>query len=98
VLRLTVMYPRAQDATFDFEYYSTVHVPMCLSFWGIDADSNNCEMERGIDGPFLASASVRFESREALDAAIGSPGGEALAEDIPNYTNVKPISQISEIA
>jgi uncharacterized protein (TIGR02118 family) len=76
VLRLTVMYPRAEGATFDIEYYSTVHVPMCLSLWGTDADSNNCEIERGIDGPFIASASVRFESREALDPRSDRPAAK----------------------
>jgi uncharacterized protein (TIGR02118 family) len=46
--------------------------------------------------PFLAGGHLLFDSVEAYDTGFGPHAKEIMA-DIPNYTNVRPTLQISEI-
>jgi len=39
---------------------------------------------------------LRFESVEAFQRAFG-PHAEAIMADIPNYTDIEPMLQISEV-
>jgi len=59
------------------------------------------EVDVGIAGmgnspsPYFAVAYLIFETVEKFQAAFAKVGGE-LAADIPHYTNVEPIIQISD--
>ena len=93
MIRLSVLYPKTEGATFDHEYYRTSHVPLALTTWGL-ADA---EIDKGIDGPNEAAVHFKFESMEALGAALGAEGSAAVTADVPNYTTITPVIQISEI-
>ncbi len=93
MVRLTVLYPAAEGATFDPAYYREKHVPLCVQNWGLDG----AEIDRGIDGPYVAAVHVRFASAEALQAARASEGTAAILADVANYTTITPVLQISEI-
>ncbi len=95
MIRLSVFYPRSDNSTFNHDYYKDSHIPLCLKTWGLDASA--AEIDRGVDGPYVAAVHFRFDSAEALGAAMSAPGtGEVLA-DVPNYTNITPVMQTSEI-
>ena len=51
----------------------------------------------GVGGPYLAAVHFLFESTDAMNAALASEGTGAVIADVPNYTNVTPVQQISEI-
>ncbi|HUZ42987.1 MAG TPA: EthD family reductase [Acidimicrobiales bacterium] len=90
---MSVFYPSSEGATFDHDYYRNSHVPLCLKTWGLDS----AEIDRGVDGPYVAAVHFKFDSPEALQAAMGAPGtGEVLA-DVANYTSIAPVLQTSEI-
>ena len=93
MIRMTVMYPVTEGATFDHDYYRDHHVPLAVRTWGLDG----AEIDKGIDGPYVAVVHFRFESIEAMDAARAVEGSAAVSADIANYTTIKPIRQISEI-
>jgi uncharacterized protein (TIGR02118 family) len=93
VIRVTVMYPKTEGATFDHDYYRDSHVPLALRTWGLES----AEIEKGIDGPNVAAVAFVFDSMEALGAALGGEGTAAVNADIPNYTTITPVIQISEI-
>ena len=46
--------------------------------------------------PYLAIGYFYFENMEAMKAAMG-PNGDQLRADIPNYTNIQPVLQVSEV-
>ena len=93
MIRLSVFYPNGEGSNFDHDYYRSTHVPMALKAWGLPS----AEIDKGMDGPYVAGVHFRFESQEAVAAAMGAPEtGEVLA-DLANFTNIQPIIQTSEI-
>jgi uncharacterized protein (TIGR02118 family) len=93
MIRLSVLYPAGEGATFDHDYYREKHVPLCLRTWGL----SSAEIDRGVDGPYVAAVHLRFDSLEALGAAMAAEGTGAVLEDVANYTNIAPVLQTSEV-
>ena len=101
MIKVTVLYPNAPDARFDMQYYVTRHMPMvrekcapeCRS---ISAEGGVAGGDPGAPAPYIAVGHLVFDSVAAFQKAFGPNAGEILA-DVPNYTNTKPIIQISEI-
>jgi len=101
MIKVTVLYPNAPDAKFDMKYYMTRHLPMvrdkcapeCRS---IAAEAGLAGAEPGSPAPYIAVGHLTFDSLAAYQKAMGPNRADILA-DIPNYTNTKPIIQISEI-
>jgi uncharacterized protein (TIGR02118 family) len=93
VIRLSVFYPSAEGATFDHDYYRETHVPLAMRAWGL----SEAEIDKGVDGPYVAAVHFEFDSVDALGAAMAAEAtGEVLA-DVANYTNIAPVLQTSEI-
>ena len=93
MIRLTVLYPKTEGATFDHDYYRDRHVPLASEIWGPES----AEIDKGIDGPYEAAVHLRFASMEALQSAMAlERSGEILA-DVANYTTISPVLQISQI-
>ena len=93
MIRLSVLYPKTDGASFDHDYYRTKHVPLALKLWGLES----AEIDKGIDGPYEAAVHFVFDSLEAMGAAMGSPDTAAVQADVVNYTTIVPVMQISEI-
>jgi uncharacterized protein (TIGR02118 family) len=93
MIRLSVFYPATEGATFDHDYYREKHVPLCVQTWGL----SGAQIEKGIDGPHVASVHLDFDSLEALQAAMANEGTGAIMADIANYTTISPVLQTSEI-
>ena len=93
MIRLSVFYPASEGATFDHDYYRDKHVPLAVSTWGLDG----AEIDKGIDGPYVAAVHFKFASAEAMQAAMTSEGTGAVLADIANYTTIAPVLQTSEI-
>ncbi len=93
MIRLTVLYPETEGATFDHDYYRDHHVPLAVKTWGLDG----AEIDRGVSGPYVAAVHFRFESIEAMGAAMGVDGTADVLADVANYTDIAPVMQTSEI-
>jgi uncharacterized protein (TIGR02118 family) len=90
---MSVFYPETEGATFDQDYYVNTHVPLACKAWGLDS----AEIDKGVNGPYIAAVHFKFASMDALNEAMASPGtGEVLA-DVANYTTIAPVMQMSEI-
>ena len=50
----------------------------------------------GVPAPYIAMGHLLFDSVEAFQASFG-PHADAILGDIPNYTNVQPAVQVSEV-
>lgn len=95
MIKVSVFYPKTDGATFDHDYYRDSHVPFACKTWGLD--SANAEIEKGVDGPYEAAVHFRFDSMEAMGAAMGGEGTAEVQADVPNYTTITPVMQVSEI-
>ena len=93
MIRLSVFYPSSEGSTFDHDYYRDKHVPLAVKSWGLDG----AEIDKGIDGPYVAAVHFTFESMDALGAAMGQPGTAEVMADVANYTSITPVLQTSEI-
>jgi len=93
MIRLSVLYPSTEGATFDHDYYRDKHVPLAVKTWGLDG----ADIDKGVDGPYVAAVHFRFESLDAMGAAMGVPGTMDVLSDVANYTTIAPVMQTSEI-
>ena len=93
MIRLSVYYPVTDGATFDHDYYRDHHVPLAVKTWGLDG----AEIDKGVDGPYVAAVHFRFASPDELAAAIANPGTADVLADVANYTSIAPVMQTSEV-
>ncbi len=101
MIRVNVFYPRKEGARFDWTYYLEKHMPMVSRKFGSAA--KGVGVEQGTSGgmpgsppSFVAMAHFTFDSVEAFQAAFTPHAAEIMA-DIPNYTSIQPIIQISDV-
>ena len=101
MIKVTILYPNGDGKKFDIDYYSNKHMPMVASLLG---DSLKLfEIDKGIAGrtpdepiPYLAIGYLYFDRLSAYQNSFG-PNAEKIRKDIPNYTNIQPVVQISEV-
>jgi len=93
MIRLSVLYPATEGATFDHDYYRDHHVPLAVKAWGL----SGAEIDKGIDGPYVAAVHFTFDSLEAMGAAMAGEGTGEVMADVANYTSIAPVLQTSEI-
>jgi len=93
MIKLSVSYPKGEGTTFDHKYYAATQIPLCNSTF----NPAKTEVEKGIDGPSVAGVTFYFDSMEAMQGALGSPQMADVMADIPNYTNIAPVMQVSEV-
>lgn len=93
MIRLSVFYPTTDGASFDHDYYRDKHVPLAVKTWGLAG----AEIDKGVDGPYVAAVHFQFDSMDAVAAAMGNPDTGAVLADVANYTTITPVLQTSEI-
>ncbi len=93
MIKVSVSYPKGEGTTFDHKYYAATHIPLCNSTF----NPAKTEVEKGIDGPSVAGVAFYFDSMEAMQGAFGSPQMADVMADVPNYTNIAPVMQVSEV-
>ncbi|KQQ97546.1 EthD family reductase [Massilia sp. Leaf139] len=101
MIKVSVMYPNSPDARFDAEYYRDRHMPMVKELMGdyckyYTVDRAVSAGAGGAVAPYIAMGHLFCESVEAFQAGFG-PHTKEIMGDIPNYTNQKPVIQISEV-
>jgi uncharacterized protein (TIGR02118 family) len=101
MIKVSVFYPDREGSKFDMGYYCNSHIPMVREKLG--AACKNVAVEHGIAGAtpgsrpgFIAMGHLYFDSVEAFQKAFG-PHGDAIMGDIPNYTDIQPTIQFSEV-
>jgi uncharacterized protein (TIGR02118 family) len=101
MIKVSVMYPNTPGARFDHTYYREQHMPMFAARLG--AACRHYSVEQGIDGgapgvpaPYVALCHVIADSAEAFQAAF-RPHAKEIMKDVPNYTDLRPVMQVSEV-
>ena len=101
MIKVSVMYPNTPGARFDHEYYRAKHMPLVKARLG-DACKFHT-VDKGLAGgaPAAPPASVGMchiyaDSVEAFQKGF-APHAKEIMADIPNYTDLNPVMQISEV-
>lgn len=101
MIKVTVMYPNTPSARFDHEYYRDEHMPLLKQRMG-DA-CKHYTVDKGVAGgppgtpaPYVAMCHIFCDSVESFEKAFG-PHAEEILGDIPKYTDLQPVIQISEV-
>ena len=100
-IKVSVLYPNEAGSSFDMDYYCNKHVPMVGSLLG-DA-LIGATIEKGVSGgapdsdaPYVAMGNIYFESLESFQNSFGA-NADKIMGDLPNFTNLEPVVQISEV-
>ncbi|MGD8523161.1 MAG: EthD family reductase [Desulfobacterales bacterium] len=101
MIKVSVLYPNEEGKKFDMDYYLNSHIPMVNEKIGAALKGRGVEqglsgVEPGSPPTYVAMAHLLFDSVEAFQSAFG-PHAEAIMADVPNYTDVQPTIQISEV-
>ena len=99
MIKVSVMYPNGPDAHLDEDYYVHRHMPMVGQLLGPVLQGASVDVGVATPQgppPYLLIAHLWFETLEAFESALAAHG-PALMADIPNYTNVRPIFQVSAV-
>lgn len=101
MIKVSVFYPQTANSQFDIDYYRNNHMTLVRERLG-----NACKrtaIESGLAGGapgepplYTAMGHLYFDSVGDFEAVFG-PNAEEILGDIPNFTNVKPTVQISEV-
>lgn len=101
MIKVSVFYSNTEGSKFDMNYYCNSHIPMVRQKLG--AACKGASVEQGVAGAtpgsppaFVAMGHLYFDSAEAFQTAFG-PHAEAIMADIPNYTDIQPTIQISDV-
>lgn len=101
MIRVSVLYPHAEGKRFDHDYYANKHITMLADKFG--PAMLKCEIDKGLAGvppgqpaPFVAAVHMFFDSVESFQGAFAPHTGTIMG-DVPNYTDIMPTIQISEV-
>jgi uncharacterized protein (TIGR02118 family) len=101
MFKVSVMYPNQAGARFDLAYYSTTHMDLVrkhLQPFGLV----RTEVLKGLSGgggqpaPYVCIGNLYLETAEGYEKGVAASGG-AIRADIPKFTDITPIRQISEV-
>lgn len=85
---LTVLYGRPADTDAFRRHYEEVHVPLAKALPGATDVRYSLDVDTlAGDHPVFAAFHATFPTREALDAALASPEGQAAQADVPNFAD-----------
>jgi uncharacterized protein (TIGR02118 family) len=101
MIKVSVLYAAGDSTKFDMDYYCKSHMPMVQQKLG--AACKSTAVEQGLAGgapgappTYIAMGHLYFDSVAEFQAAFAPHVAEIMA-DVPNYTNVQPVIQISEV-
>ncbi len=101
MISLTVLYPKTADSHFDMDYYLNTHTPLVkerltsIGLIGVDLRAGMAGAAPDSPPMYEMVANLNFGTIEELSNALATHGPE-LTGDIPNFTNVQAIMQISQ--
>ena len=101
MIKVSVMYPNTPGTHFNHDYYRDKHMPLVKARLG--APLKYYTVDKGLGGvapgapaTYAASGHLFFDSVEDFQTSFG-PHTKEIMGDIPNYTDIAPVIQVSEV-
>ena len=102
MIKISILYPNS--GRFDMEYYLNVHMPRSIELLSKGKGYRGVSVERGLGGAtpgsppaHVAMCHYLFDTAEDFMAAF-LPHAAELQGDMPNYTDIETVIQVSEVA
>ena len=101
MIKMAIFYPNGDDKTFDMDYYKNNHMPMASDLLGdamkaMAIDDGFAGGAPNSDAPYVAIGYFYFDTMADFKEAMG-PHEAKIKADVPNYTNIQPQIQFSEV-
>jgi uncharacterized protein (TIGR02118 family) len=96
----SVLYAATPGGRFDKNYYESVHIPLVKQAWS-NSGLRDVQVLYGLpgvdgsDAPYVAMAHLTFDSIDAFKAAVQGARAAEVFADIPKYTDIAPVTQVS---
>ncbi|WP_166268732.1 EthD family reductase [Marinobacter caseinilyticus] len=101
MIKVSVLYPKTDFCSFNMDYYRDTHMPLVEQKLG--AACTRVAIEQGLTGAapdqspaYAAMGHLYFDTVTAFQQAF-APHADAIMADLPNFTNIEPVIQISEV-
>lgn len=101
MIKVSVFYPNDEGRRFDIDYYCTKHMLLIqetvgTALRGVAVEQGLNDTTPGARAPYVAMGHLYFDSLEVFQRDY-APHRETFRKDIPNFTDIQPIIQISEV-
>jgi uncharacterized protein (TIGR02118 family) len=101
MIKVTVLYPNGDGKKFDMDYYTNKHIPMVKTLFAgalklTAIDKGLAGGAAGSKAPFVVICYLYFDSISDFQNAM-AVNGKKVQGDIPNFTDIQPVIQISEV-
>jgi len=103
MIKISILYPNNPNVWFDLSYYLDKHMPLSIRLLSANSGFEGVSVECGLGGAmpgteaaYIVMCHFLFNSAEDFMAAF-DPHAAVLQGDMPNYTDIEPIIQISEV-
>lgn len=99
MVRFTILYPTTDGCQFDQAYYLDTHIPLVKKLL-VPMGMIDVDMQEGLTGEtppaFVMIIGLVFNTIDELNLAITTHIDEMVA-DLPNFTTIRPITQVSRV-
>lgn len=102
MIKISILYPNT--GRFDMDYYLKIHMPRSIDLMSKGKAYRGVSVERGLGGAspgsapsYVAMCHYLFDTADEFMAAF-MPHAAELQGDMPNYTDIEPIIQTSEVS
>ena len=101
MIKVSVLYPNSEGKKFNMDYYCNEHFALLNNLLGDALKSSSIEsglagVMPGSPAPFVAIINMYFDTLESFQQSFG-PNINKLMSDLPNFTDIEPVAQISEV-
>jgi uncharacterized protein (TIGR02118 family) len=103
MIKISILCPNNKNLRFDLTYYLEKHMPLAIELLSAHPGFKGVSVEHGLGGAlpgkeaaYVVMCHFLYDSVENFLAAF-LPNAATLQGDIPNYTDVEPVIQVSEI-
>lgn len=101
MVKISILYPNT--GRFDMDYYLDKHMPRSIELLSAGKGYRDVSVERGLGGAspgsapsYVAMCHYLFDSVDDFMAAF-LPHAAELKSDMPNYTDIETVIQVSEV-
>jgi uncharacterized protein (TIGR02118 family) len=101
MVKISILYPNT--GKFDMDYYLDTHMPRSIAMLSSGKGYRGVSVERGLGGAspgsapsYVAMCHYLFDSVDDFMAAF-LPHAAELQGDMPNYTDIENVIQVSEV-
>ena len=103
MVKISILYPNNRGSRFNMSYYLNTHMPSSIERLSAHKGYQGVSVERGLAGDtpgsdptYVAMCHYLFDTAEDFLAAFTAHAA-FLQGDMPNYTDITPVIQVSAV-